>query len=175
MRTVALSFLLFALIVPVADAQEPADTDEPQKEVTLKEWCVGRSRSEVVGLLGKPKKKKKREGMKVFLYEWDGLPMQPKGVFPGSGPYVTSAPLPMTASPQPSDAEAVGGSKAPPMPSTGHELQELKDAWDPDPVDEAARKSLAALEITFGDDDRVSSCRMVPRKHKKGAEQPKPE
>jgi hypothetical protein len=171
MRYTVLSFLLLALVVPVSNAEGPSEIDEPDKEVTLEEWLVGQSRSEVVELLGKPSRKKRRDGRKVFLYTWDGSLKLP-GVFPGSGPYVTSAPLPIAASPQPSDVEEVGGSKAPPLPPN---WQELKGSWDPEAKDWEARKSLAALEVTFGDDDRVSSCRMVPRKNKKGAKKPKPD
>lgn len=171
MRCSALPVLLLALVVPVSTAEDPADTDEPKQSVTLEEWCIGQSRGEIVELLGKPKNTKKRKGMKVFLYAWDGSAAQAP-VFPGSGPYVTSAPLPIAASPQPSDAEAVGGSKAPPLPPN---LQELKDSWDPEASDWETRKSLEALEITFGDDDRVSSCRMVPRKNKKSAKKSKSE
>jgi hypothetical protein len=161
MRFNVFFLLVVGLVVPVAGAEDPAEIDVPEKEVSLEEWCVGKSRSEVVELLGKPSKKKKRDGQRIFLYAWDGSPAQPGGVFPGSGPYVTSAPLPLAASPQPSEAEAVGGSKAPPLPPN---LQELRDAWDPEAEDAGARKSLAVLEITFGDDDRVASCRMVPRR-----------
>jgi hypothetical protein len=171
MRCLALSFLLFALVVLVADAQESPDTDEPKKEVTLEEWCVGKSRIEVVEALGKPSKKKKRNGNRVFLYAWDGSPIQ-GWVFPGSGPYVTTPPLPIAASPQPSEVGEASGSKAPPVPDNWQELEEI---LDPEAEYEGARKSLAALEITFGDDDRVSSCRMVPRKHEKGAKKPKQE
>jgi len=166
-----LLLVILGLVVSVASAEEPAEIDEPKREVTLEEWCVGKSRSEVVELLGKPSKKKQRDGNRVFVYAWDGSPTQ-GGVFPGSGPYVTSAPLPIAASPQPSDAEAVGGSKAPPLPPN---WGELKDSWDPEAENEGARKPLAALEITFGDDDRVSSCRMVPRKGKKSKQRPKPD
>jgi hypothetical protein len=173
MRYTVLAFLLLALVFAVSDAEEPADMEAPEVEVTLEDWLLGQSRSGVVELLGKPSKKKRRDGEEVFLYVWDGSPTQP-GVFPGSGPHLTAAPLPIAASPQPSDlgAEAVGGSKAPPLPPN---WQELKGSWDPKAEDWETRKSLAALEITFGDDDRVSSCRMVPRKNKKGAKEPKPE
>jgi hypothetical protein len=176
MQRLVLPFLWLALALPVATAEEPTDTAEREKQVTLEEWLAGKSRSEVIDLLGEPSKKKKRKGKKVFLYAWDGSVTQPPA-FPGSGLHLSGAPLPIAASPQPSDLGpgAVRGSKAPPVPPNWRELRSSAESEAESGKYEKKGTSSTALEVTFGADDRVSSCRMVPRKKSRAAKEPRRE
>jgi hypothetical protein len=172
MRYVVVFLSLIPLAVVLPAAEEPTPTAEPENEVTLENWLVGKSEQEVIDLLGTPKKRKKRKGKSVLLYEWVAPVTRPP-TFPGQvGSRV--APVPVAASPQPSDLgdATVEGSKAPPIPPNWRELRRLAES---EAEDGSPRRTPDALEITFGPDDRVSSCRMVPRKNKKSAKKPKPE
>jgi len=73
-------FLIMALATsPVPSAQQP----EEETPFTIEKWLVGKTRTEVVGLLGEPSKTKVRRGTTKLIYKSD-----PNGIafFPSTTP-----------------------------------------------------------------------------------------